>query len=467
MALKTIANVVFFAQRASQPRSTILTQAQPLWGRSGGSAFLIWGRCVLTDKECKAAKPGEKPVKLFDAHGLHLLISTTGHKSWRLKYRIGGKEKQLAFGAYPAIRLADAREMRDQARKALGAGDDPALMFNTKAQRRASTVAPDRTFKSVALAWHSLQSEQWKPRHAKKVLESLERDLFKPLGKMDIGKIRARDVKEALQAVQARGAKEAAHRQLQRITSIYTFAIAEEWVDFNPASGVKPALKAFRNRKYPALLDVAKCGAFLRAFEGISAYPLTKLASRLMALTAARSGILRLAEPGEFEDLDGPNPIWRVPAEKMKLELKESEQEAYEFMYPLSRQAVEVAKAALAFSGKRKYLFASARHSHQPISDNALNVAYRRVVGWEGKHVPHGWRSSFSTIMNQRAADFDRPLDRPIIDLMLAHIPPGVEPLYNRAAYMPQRRAIAQEWADLICVDLVSVQELVDTRRTR
>ena len=420
---------------------------------------------MLTDKECKAAKAGAKPVKLFDAHGLHLLVSTTGHKSWRLKYRIGGKEKQIGFGPYPDVRLQEAREMSATARKALHDGRDPALEFSTKAKRRALATDPDNSFEAVARRWHALRQPQWKPRHANDVLTSLERDVFKSLGAMDIRHVRTQQVRELLMSVQARGALETAHRLLQRISAVYRFAIAAELTEADPTIAMEHALQKFVKKRQPAVLSISQARAFLTAFEALPGFPTTKLASRLLALTAARPGMVQMAEPGEFEQLDSSEPIWRVPAAKMKLRQAESEQQAFDFTLPLSRQAVETVKAAMEFAGNRKFLFPSARHSHRPITDNALNVAYRRVGGWEGKHVPHGWRASFSTIMNERALDQERAGDRAIIDLMLAHIPSGVESRYNRAAYMPRRRQIAQEWADLLCEGLPAPVTLLDIPR--
>lgn len=131
----------------------------------------------------------------------------------------------------------------------------------------------------------------------------------------------------------------------------------------------------------------------------------------------------------------------------------------------LSRQAVATVRAAMAFAGKRKYLFPSIVHSHRPITDSTLSKGYRLVKGHEGKQVPHGWRASFSTIMNERALDAGQIGDRQIIDLMLAHVPAGVEARYNRAAYMPRRRQIAQEWADLLCEGLASVESLLELPR--
>jgi hypothetical protein len=156
-------------------------------GRCGGIHLRDWGRLVLTDKECKAAKPGDKPVKLFDGHGLHLLVSTTGHKSWRLKYRVRGKEKQFSLGPYPEVRISQAREMCMKARAILRDGRDPALEFNTKIQRRKITASHESKFASVAEAWHSRQVPRWKERHADDVIHSLRRDVFPIIGKWMCG----------------------------------------------------------------------------------------------------------------------------------------------------------------------------------------------------------------------------------------------------------------------------------------
>jgi hypothetical protein len=71
--------------------------------------------------------------------------------------------------------------------------------------------------------------------------------------------------------------------------------------------------------------------------------------------------------------------------------------------------------------------------------------------------VPHGWRSAFSTIMNERAAELERDADRMIIDMMLAHVPEGIsasEWAYNRARYRKPQAALYQVWADLVSAGL-------------
>ena len=144
----------------------------------------------------------------------------------------------------------------------------------------------------------------------------------------------------------------------------------------------------------------------------------------------------------------------------MKLTRERKKDAAFEFAMPLSRQAVDVVKAAMQASPSRRWLFPGIGDRRKPISDSTLSGHYLDAQ-LRGKHVPHGGRASFSTIMNERAAVEDRERDRAIIDLMLAHVPEGVEAAYNRAAYMPRRRELAQAWADLLMDGLPPAVELL------
>ena len=213
------------------------------------------------------------------------------------------------------------------------------------------------------------------------------------------------------------------------------------------------ALSPVKKGKFPAVRTIEEARTVLQTVEAQSSHPMTKLASRLLALTAVRSGVLRLAEPAEFEGLDGDQPIWRIPAAKMKLVVERKEDAAFEFIVPLSKQAIETIEVAMILAGKAPLLFRSVRHPRRPLSDSTLSKAYRDA-GYSGIHVPHGWRSTYSTVMNEIAGEENRVGDRAIIDLMLAHVQSGVEATYNRAAYMPRRRELAQEWADMLTLTL-------------
>ncbi|WP_328805482.1 hypothetical protein [Sphingomonas albertensis] len=148
----------------------------------------------------------------------------------------------------------------------------------------------------------------------------------------------------------------------------------------------------------------------------------------------------------------------------MKLKVARKQDDRFDFLVPLSRQAMDVLRAARAFAPRGPLVFTSQRHAHKPISENAIGYFYNRLAV-RARHVPHGWRSTFSTVMNERTQALDRPGDRAIIDLMLAHIPDGVEATYNRAAYLPRRIEIAQEWADLLLDGFAPAAELLEGPR--
>jgi integrase len=121
-----------------------------------------------------------------------------------------------------------------------------------------------------------------------------------------------------------------------------------------------------------------------------------------------------------------------------------------EHLVPLSRQAVATIDATRPITGQGVLLFPNRRSKQKPMAVDSLSSLLKRA-GFKSQHVPHGWRSAFSTIMNEVAEREGRPGDRAIIDLMLAHTPKDqVEKVYNRSAYMQRRRELGQAWADLL-----------------
>ena len=419
----------------------------------------IGGHHLLTDVACRKAKGRDRPYKLADAHGLYLYVMPSGTRSWRMKYRFGGKEHRLTFGSYPDMSITQAREAREAARKLLREGVDPRV--DRKQRAAVAAIATGNSFESVARAWHAQQEKIRAPRYAGQMLDRLKADVFPAIGSLPITAITPALVLTVVRTIEARGAIEMAHRVRQHMAAIFVFAIGAGWAETNPAAIVQPALEPRRKTQRPAVIKLNQARKVLRDVELVEGtYLATRLASRLLALTAVRPGVLRLAEPGEFEGLEGRAPVWRIPAAKMKLTRERKQDASFEFVVPLSAQAVETVRAAMALSAGRPWLFPGVRDPRQPITDSTLSKLYR-TAGYAGRHVPHGWRATFSTIMNELAGRENRVGDREVIDLMLAHVQEGVEAAYNRAAYMPRRREIAQEWADMLMAGLAPASSLL------
>lgn len=433
---------------------------------------------MLTDPKVKKATAGEKAYKLRDSGGLHLYVTAAGAKSWRYKYRIGGKEKLLVIGRYPEVTLKAARLARDEAKRTLAGGRDPGLE-----KRRVKLVGEGRsgdTFEKWAREWHAAQKPRWKPVHAADVIESLERDLFPVVGAFPVTEIDEPLLLSALRKVEDRGAIETARRLRQRAERVFKYAKAAGAGNANPAADVKEAMKPLpKRRRWPALTQIGLARQLVEDVDAAGAMPTTRLASRFLALTAQRPGMVVGLPWAEIEGVDWSNPekpspdaLWRIPSERMKLEFDLREDDEWDHIVPLASAAVETLRVVRTLTGHGPLAFCSVRSSHDPMSANAIGYLYNRI-GYKGRHVPHGWRSTFSTVMNAGAerAHFgaDRLLiDRLIIDLMLAHVPTGMsesEFRYNRNLYMTRRREIAEEWADLLMKDAVPAADLLQGRR--
>lgn len=400
---------------------------------------------MLSNAAVKAARPRVRAYKMFDERGLHLHIAPTGRATWRLKYRLAGAEQLLTIGGYPDISLHEARGHAGIAHGQIARGEKPA-----SPSRRAAELARV-TFEHAARTWHAHKLGGWSAEHADDVITSLARDVFPAIGALPIGEIESRDVLELLEAVERRGRIETARRLRQRISDIFALAISRGQVGADPAAIVARALApAPLKHKQPALLRIEDVRALLGAADRAPGPAIVKLASRFLALTAVRLGTLRGASWREIEDLDGAAPLWRVPAARMKLTRAKKADATLDHLVPLAPAAVEVLRAARqqgvnpGLIGCNDLIFPGAGGA-RPIGEGAIGALYARA-GFAGRHVPHGWRASFSTIMNKAV-----PAERFAIDQVLAHTPKDkVEAAYNRDDAIERRRAILERWAVLL-----------------
>jgi integrase len=415
---------------------------------------------MLTDTKIRASKPAEKAYKLGDAHQLYLLITPAGGKLWRMNYRFGGKQRALSFGTYPTTGLAEARQMRDNARLYLATGRDPKIAKQLEARADAERLAA--TFETVARQWFERVKGQWTKVHAGDVIRSLERDVFPYIGSYPISELKPPKILEVLRMIEDRPAIETAKRVRQRMSAVFVFAISSGLAETDPAAIVAGALlPPLPKRNQPAIIELAPLQIMIRKVENNPARPITRLAARFLALTIVRPGELRGTRWTEFEDLDGCYPLWRIPAARMKGDKSRKAEIGGDHLVPLAAQSVELLALIRRLSGGNELVFPCARHPHRPMSENAIGYLLNRA-GYHGRHVPHGFRSAFSTIMNEWADRYGGENDRKIIDLMLAHVPKDqVEGAYNRAAYMPRRREIAVLWADMLCAELPPAEALI------
>ncbi|MCP1216766.1 integrase arm-type DNA-binding domain-containing protein [Acetobacter orientalis] len=405
---------------------------------------------MLTDTKIKTAKAEAKPYRLADSEGLFLHVMTTGKKFWRLRYRAEKKEQTLTLGAYPAIGLKEARKLRDSAKELIKKGIVPSQ--NEKLLSIQADTRQEDSFEVVAREWYELRRDLWRERHAHDVIHSLERDVFPLVGSLPPSQISPRLTLHVLKQIEERGAVETAHRVRQRMSEIFIHAIATDRAETDPAGTVKSALKPMQRGRQPAITDIEQVHEMIGRVESTAAHPVTLLAFRLLYLTAVRPGEVRGALWSEFHDLDTSEPKWIIPPERMKMKK--------EHIVPLTPAAVDVVRSLLPFSERWPHLFPNTRRPRVCMCENAIGYLINRA-GYHGRHVPHGFRASFSSIMNERY-----PQDHAIIELMLAHSPKDkVASAYNRAQHLERRRELAQIWSNIVLEGQISTNELVAAKR--
>lgn len=327
---------------------------------------------ALTDVAIRNAKPGEKAIKLADGAGMFLLVTPAGGKLWRLKYRIDGREKLLAIGAYPEIGLSEARKRREEARVLIAQGQDPSR--EKQRDKVRSRIQAADTFTAIANEYCAKRKRDgesgWSPATATRS-EYLLSLLNTSIGKLAIAEIEPADVLVAVRKIEGKGNLESARRTLQLASMVFRYAVSTARLRSDPTRDLRGALTAPKVTHYGAITEANRVGELLRAIDGYEGSGITKLALQISPHVFVRPGELRHAEWSEI-DLEGA--LWIIPAGKMKM------RKAHHV--PLSRQAVELFREVQAVTGPAGYVFPSVRTRTRPMSENTINAGLRRL-GYE------------------------------------------------------------------------------------
>ena len=390
----------------------------------------------LTDKGIKSFI-ARKVIgsKLADGQGLYLLITRAKTASWRIKYRIEGKEKSYTIGTYPQSSLAQARLELKEVKASLNKGRDPVVARRiTMAQAAAHS---ESTFRAVAEEWFAMKEKEWSLTHHTKSKRAFERDIYKALGELPIESITPSVIAKAIETINKRDVLETATRILQHLNGVFRYAQAKGLCEINSAAPVKEILPRKKtNGRMPALLDWNSLGALLRAAEAARISPSVRAAHRLLAFSATRISNVVQAEWKEF-DLDADIPIWVIPRAKMKDHTRVGDHRI-----PLGPQITAELKQWGKLFGRKGYVFPSPT-GNQFISRESLEKAYRVTLNMSGKHAPHGWRSAFSTLAR------DNGFEQDVVELALDHAHGNeVVRAYDRGERFTQRVGLYKWWGE-------------------
>ena len=397
---------------------------------------------MLTDAQCRNAvcPLDKKQARFADAGGMYLQVSPAGSKRWFLKYRIGGKEKQLALGGYPEMSLTAARKAREAAKLNKSEGRDP-IQLRKVEKLRAITLDAD-TFKVTALEWYEMKLSSWSSHYAIREKRNLEKDLFPHFAARRIGDIQPIELLAAVRTVEERGALDVAHRVLTTAGQVWRYAVATGRAGRDVSADIKGALTPHHGKHFAAITDPLKLGELIRIIRGYQGGPIVRAALQLAPVLFQRPGELRAAAWAEF-DLDAA--LWTIPAARMKRRV-EGKKNGDPHLVPLPTQAVEILRQLHKLTGHGTLLFPGERSHDRPISDNTLRAALLTLGYGPDKQSVHGFRATARTMLAE-IHDVD-PL---VIEAQLAHaVKDANGRSYNRTTYLKHRATMMQQWADYL-----------------
>lgn len=398
---------------------------------------------IKSNATIKAIRAGDGRARLNDGSGLYLrLFVKGGSHGWRFDYSLNGRRNTLSLGTYPNTGLSLARKKADEARKLVSAGIDPsdarketreAMARHRDAQQRATAgLPPADSFEAVAREWHSKNEPTWASSHSSKIMRRLEQDVFPWIGSRPIRSIRPMDLLELLKRVEERGAIETTHRIQQNCGQVFRYAVATSRAESDPSRDLRGALTPWKPEHYPTVTEPREVGRLLRDIDAYVGGFITKCALKLSPMLFVRPGELRRAEWSEI-NLDAAE--WRIPAAKMKGRIMH--------IVPLATQAVKILRELQALTGGTVWVFPGARTNGEPMSENTVNAALRRLGYDRSVITAHGFRGMASTMLHECGWQSD------VIERQLSHAERNaVKAAYNHAEHLPARRKMMQAWAD-------------------
>ena len=395
---------------------------------------------AFKDAEIRSLGPGPKPYKKADGKGLHLLIFPNGSKLWRLKYRIAGKEKQLALGQYPDIGLAEARKRRDLARAQIEQGIDPSL--DRQRGKAAAKLSADNTFSAIATDYIAKRQKEGLASATISKAHFFLAQLSPAIGSMPIKEVDTQMLLAALKRIEGKGNYETAKRTRSFASRVFRYAVSTGRADADPAALLSGALISVKAKHYAAILKAEEFGVVLRAIDSYDGSPITRFALQFAPHVFVRPGELRHAEWQEF---DFDKAVWKIPAGRMKARRPHA--------VPLSSQVLDILDELRKLTGPQGYVFPSLHSSARPMSENTMNVAFRRMGFSKDEITSHGLRATASTLLNESGLWSPDAIER-----ALAHgFSNAVRSAYHRGEHWEERVKMAAWWSNYL-TDLKNAQ---------
>jgi integrase len=379
---------------------------------------------MLSDSKVRGIKPSGGRKRHADSEGLYIDVQRNGKKTWLFRYTKDGRRHWLSLGEYPIVGLAEARELRNAAKRQLFDGIAPGTQGG---------AAGTQSFESVSLEWHAKNAPKWSEKTRAIMMRRLEMHAFPFIGGKEIAKIKTAELLALARRIEAKGAAETTRKIVQTCAQVFRYAIACGYCDYDPTQALRGALAPVKPKHMASLTKPSDVAMLLRMIDAYP-QPVVRYAMQFSAFTFCRPGEIRHAE---WEEIDKNE--WRIPKEKMKMKRPH--------IVPLASQTLLLLDKIRLLTGHGQYVFPSNRapKGDRPMSENTVLAALRSMGYTKDQMTPHGFRSMASTLLNENG------FNRDWIERQLAHVEGNsVRAAYNYAEHLPERRKMMQWWADYL-----------------
>jgi integrase len=369
-----------------------------------------------------------------DGGGLYLQVTTPNSKSWIFRYSMHGRRREMGLGPYPAIGLAEARELAAKARALAKSGTDPiTARSEAEAERRLSSSRAI-TFKTGMELFLKTNKAGWRnDKHKAQWSSSLERYAIPTIGKLSIATVGITEITRILEPIWA-DKVETASRLRGRLERILDWARVRGYrTGDNPArwrgnlDKILPARRKVSKVRHHAAVPIDELPAVYQRLE--CSRGVASLALRFIILTAARASEVTGAR---WDEIDIPGRVWTVPAHRIK--------SSRVHRVPLSKQAIVLVQQAE--DAKCSPLVFPSPIPGKALSLTSLSKALAAAHG--GNATTHGFRSTFRDWASERTN-----FPREVAEMALAHvIGDKVEAAYRRGDLFAKRSAMMERWAE-------------------
>jgi integrase len=395
---------------------------------------------VLTDAKLRKlnGKPIPKLIEMPDGGGLSIRITPLGLIVFQYRYRYAGKARRMTLGAYDDISLKDARDMVQEAKRALADGKDPIIVKAMAFDEQTSAPTVDAClahWAASAQASRLVKLDYWKRAFARHVSPYV--------GAMVVDDMQISHWQPVFKRMRENGAETFAGIMLSKLKQAFAYCVRTEKIKLNPISALRVNDVGTPVKVVKRYFSDDEIGRFWHALEGSSITHQNKLLVKLLLLTGARGVELRKAKKGEF---DLKNRTWRVPAENSKTRQP--------FERGLSKDAALLLEEAINLYPDIKQLFPPAvSQEDRPMSAGVLLNLAEQIRNEMGVHdwAMHDLRRTAKTKMSELG------IPPHVSEKVLGHKLGGVLAVYDQHSYLKEQQEALDSLAAHIsaCVSLM------------